>query len=146
MPWVSTRSQTSCAPLGFPHHPSRLLCRRYPEAFWGPLALQTRLERKRLLGLERWGRELERFKSRHRGCTCACCASTYMPRHTHTHAHTYTPISSCLLALLALISLCFPEAAPTSGTAEPRTAPQPPLQRGEAKSPIQTCASSAPHF
>lgn len=90
MPWVSTGSQTSCAPLGFPHRPSRLLCRRHPEAFWGPPALQTRLKRNRLLALERWGREPERFKSRHRGCTCACCASTYMPRHMHTHAHTHS--------------------------------------------------------
>lgn len=75
---------------------------------------------------------LERFKSRHRGCTCARCASTHMPKtHAHPRTGTHTPISSCLLALLALISLCFPEAAPTSGTAESRTASRPRLQREE---------------
>lgn len=51
------------------------------------------------------------------------CKHTYA--QTHARPRTPTPISSRLLALLALISLCFPEAAPASGTTEPRTAPRP---------------------
>lgn len=77
---------------------------------------------------------------------CVLCKHTYAQPHAHPRTGTHTPTASRPLTLLALISLCFPEAAPTSGTAEPRTAPPPRLQRGAGKSPIQTCASSAPHF
>lgn len=144
MPWVSARSQTNCAPLGFPHHPSPLLCRRHPEAFRGPPALQTRLK-KEATWFGEVGERARAIQKQASGLhVCMLCKHIYA--QTHAHPRTHTPVSSCLLALLALISLCFPEAAPTSGTAEPRTAPQPRLQRGAAKSPIQTCASSAPHF
>lgn len=132
-------------PLGFPRHSSRLLCGRHPEAFWGPPALQTRLKRNRLLGLERWGGRARAIRKQASGLhVCMLCEHIYA--QTHAHPRTHAPVSSCLLALLALISLCFPDAAPTSGTAEPRTAPQPRLQSGAAKNPIQTCASSVPHF
>lgn len=88
MPWGSTLSQTSCAPLGFPHRPWRLPCRRHPEALWGPPAFQTRWKRNALPGLERWGREPERFKSigaaRVRAVRAHPCPDTRTPTHTRS--------------------------------------------------------------
>lgn len=87
MPWVSTRSQTSCAPLASPHHPFRSLCRRHPEAFWGPPALQIRLKRNRLLGLERWGRDSKAGigAARVHAVQARICPDTRTPTHTHSY-------------------------------------------------------------
>lgn len=47
-----------------------------------------------------WGGEgaaREQHKSRHRGCTCAGCASTHMPTHSPTHAWSRRRVAGLLV-------------------------------------------------
>lgn len=122
--------------------------------FWGPLALQAGSSKYVAWGgcpffffPFFWGGGRVQPESNTKagiGAARVQAVQAHICPHTLPHTPGLAggwPVCWCLLAPLALISLCFPEAAPTSGTAEPRTARQPRPQGGAGKSRIQTCAS-----